>query len=80
MVGVWLGRISVVPITVRESATPDSKEDKQADASIRLFSKVFSAGAARRGCYEIVRQESVKVYLHMYNGNILMQPSPERRS
>ena len=33
VVGVWLGRISIVPATVRESATPDSKENKEADAS-----------------------------------------------
>ena len=42
MVGAWLGCISVVPITVRESATPDSNENKQADAGSRLFSKAFS--------------------------------------
>ena len=37
----WL--LSVVPTTVRESATPDSKENKQADAiGSRLFSKAFS--------------------------------------
>ena len=45
VVGVWLGCISVVPTTVRESATPDSKENKQADAGSRLFSKVFLCGA-----------------------------------
>ena len=28
--------------TVRESATPDCKENKQADAGNRLFSKAFS--------------------------------------
>ena len=28
--------------TVRESTTPDSKENKQADAGSRLFSKTFS--------------------------------------
>ena len=32
----------VVFNTVRESATPDSKENKQADAGSRLFSKTFS--------------------------------------
>ena len=32
----------VVPNTVRESATPDSKENKQVDAGSRLFSKAFS--------------------------------------
>ena len=68
VVGVWLGRISVVPTTVRLSATPDSKENKQADASTRPFSKVFSADEAR--CCKIVRQQSVKVNLHMYNGNV----------
>ena len=72
MVGVWLGRISVVPTTVREGGIPDSKENKQADASIRLFSNVFSAGAAR--CCEIIRKQSVKVYLHMYNGNVQQYP------
>ena len=34
--------MSVVLNTVRESATPDSKESKQADADSRLFSKAFS--------------------------------------
>ena len=42
VVVVWLGCISVVPTTVRESATPDSKENNQADASSCLFSKAFS--------------------------------------
>ena len=42
VVCVWLGCISVVPTTVRESATPDCKENKQADAGSRLFSKAFS--------------------------------------
>ena len=32
----------VILNTVRESATPDSKEDKQADAGSFLFSKAFS--------------------------------------
>ena len=32
----------VVLNTVRESATPDSKENKQADAGSRLFSKTLS--------------------------------------
>ena len=32
----------VVLNTVRESAMPDSKENKQADAGSRLFSKTFS--------------------------------------
>ena len=39
VLGVWLGCISVVPTTVRESAPPDPKENKQADAGSRLFSK-----------------------------------------
>ena len=39
---LWLGCISVVPTTVRESATPDSVENKRADAGSRLFSKTFS--------------------------------------
>ena len=44
VVGVCPGCISVVLNTVRESATPDSKENKQtqADAGSRLFSKAFS--------------------------------------
>ena len=42
VVSVWLGCIGVVLNTVQESATPDSKENKQADAGSRLFSKTFS--------------------------------------
>ena len=43
VVDVWLGCISVVPTTVaRESATPDPKGKKQADADSRLFSKTIS--------------------------------------
>ena len=34
--------IGVVLNTVRESATPGCKENKQADAGSRLFSKAFS--------------------------------------
>ena len=45
VVGVRLGCISVVPTTVRESATPDSKGNKQADAGSRLFSKISLCGA-----------------------------------
>ena len=43
VVGVWLGRISVVPsivVAIRESATPDCKENKEADAG--SLSKAFS--------------------------------------
>ena len=70
LVGVWFGCISV-PTTVRESATtPDSKENEQADASTRIFSTVFSAAR----CCEDVRQQSVKVHLHMYNGNVQHHP------
>ena len=36
-VGGWLGCIGVVPTTVRESATTDFKENKQADVGNRLF-------------------------------------------
>ena len=34
--------IGVVLNTVRENATPNCKENKQADAGSRLFSKAFS--------------------------------------
>ena len=37
VVGVWLGCISIVPTTVQESSTPDSKENKQAHAGGCLF-------------------------------------------
>ena len=42
VVGVWLGFISVVFNNTRKTATPDSKENKRADAGSRLFSKTFS--------------------------------------
>ena len=42
VVGVWLGFISAVFNNARKSTTPDSKENKQADAGTRLFSKAFS--------------------------------------
>ena len=51
-VGVWLGCISAVSTTVQESTTPGSKENKQADASSRLFSEAFS-----------VRRVVVKMFL-----------------
>ena len=42
VVGVWLvGTGGVVLNTVRESPTPDCKENKQADANSRFFSKAF---------------------------------------
>ena len=41
VVGVLLGCINVVPTTVRESVTPDFKENKLADTGSRLFSKAF---------------------------------------
>ena len=59
--------IGVVLSTVRESATPDCKETKQADAGSRLFSKAFSV---RHDCCVIVHRQSVKVYLNMYNGSV----------
>ena len=40
VVGVWLGCISVVPTTLLDGATPDSKENKQADAGSPLV-KVY---------------------------------------
>ena len=49
---------------------PDSEENKQADASIRLFSNVLDAARAR----EIIRKQSVKAYLHMYYGNVQQYP------
>ena len=59
----------VVLNTVRESATPDSKENKQADAGSRLFFEgIFCA--ARYFVIGIVHRQSVKVYLHMYTGNV----------
>ena len=42
VVGVWLGGFSFVFNSTRKSATPDSKENKQADAGSRPFSKAFS--------------------------------------
>ena len=42
VVGVWIGYNSVVPTTARESATSDSKENKQTQAGGRLLSKAFS--------------------------------------
>ena len=43
MCGWWLAYCTgVVLNTVRESATPDSKQNQQADAGSRLFSKAFS--------------------------------------
>ena len=69
VIGVWLGCISVVPTTVRESASPDSEGNKQTDAGNCLFSKSFSV---RRVVVEFFHQISVKVYiiLIMYNGNV----------
>ena len=65
MGGVWFGFVSsVVSTTVRESATPGSKNNKQADAGSPLFLKPFSV---RRVVVKLfVSRESVKVYLHTY--------------
>ena len=60
-----------MPTTVRESATPHSKENKQADAGTRLFSKVFSV---RRVDVELFISKALKVHLHMYNGNVQQNP------
>ena len=60
----------VVVNTVRESATSDCKENKQADAGNRTFSKAFYV----RRVVVIVHRLSVKVYLHMYNGNVQQNP------
>ena len=140
MVSVWL--IVLALNTFRESATPDHKENKQADAGSRRFRRHFLCGALlcnfssteheglstylQRECsaepflrsilsrrifasrpgsrlryfiemqiqyptstllyssiirlypqnpvFEIVHDESVKVYLHMYNGNVQQNP------
>ena len=42
VLGVWFDCISVVLTTVRASATPDPKVDKQTDIGNRLFSKTVS--------------------------------------
>ena len=57
----------VVLNTVGESATPDSKENKQADAGSRYFPKAFSV---RRVVVYFFHLQSMKVYLHMSNGNV----------
>ena len=142
MVGVWLIVCTgVILNTVRESATPESKENKQADAGSRRFRRHFLCGAlwifsstehevlsihVQRKCsaepfmrsilslriftsrpgsrlrlfsrcqfitststllyssiirlypqnpvFKIVHDESVKIYLHMYNGNVQQSP------
>ena len=56
----------VVLNTVRESATPDCTESKQTDTDSRVFSKAFYV----RRVFVCVHRQSVKVYLHMYNGNV----------
>ena len=58
----------VVLNTVGESATPDSKENKQADAGSRHFRRHFLCGALL--CNFLSIMQSMKVYLHMSNGNI----------
>ena len=57
----------VVLNAVGESATPDSKENKQADAGSRYFPKAFSV---RRVVMYFFYLQSMKVYLHMPNGNV----------
>ena len=92
--GVRLGYIGVVLNTVRESATPDSKENNQADAGSRRFSKTFSVrrvvvylfiGTAWRSIYtysrlyaqnpvfEIVHEESVNVFLHIFTTGVFSE-------
>ena len=51
----------VVLNAVGESATPDSKENKQADAGSRYFPKAFSV---RRVVMYFFYLQSMKVYLH----------------
>ena len=69
VVCIWLGCISVVPVTVRESATPDSKENKQADAGSYRFSKAFSL---RRSAWNnLVRnsrlsKENMNTHIYIY--------------
>ena len=55
----------VVLNTVRESATPDSKENKQADAGSRRFRRHFLSGALLCNFSSIEREG----LLHMSNGN-----------
>ena len=63
VVGVWLGYISVVFTTVRESATPDAKENKQPDAGSRLFSKAFTL---RRVVVELfISRASERLFTHV---------------
>ena len=52
--------------------TPDCKENKLADAGSRLFSKAFSSAAR---CCVIVHRQSVKIYVHIYNGSVQQNPS-----
>ena len=57
----------VVLNTVGETATPDSKENKQADAGSRYFPKAFSV---RRVVVYFFYLQSMKVYLYMSNENV----------
>ena len=70
---------SVVLNTVGQSTTPDSKENKQADAGSRRFRRHFLCGAL---LCNFLSTESMKVYLHMSNGNVqqnLLCPVKRRR-
>ena len=73
MCGWWLACCTgVVLNTVRKSATPDSKENKQADAGSRRFRRHFLCGAL---LCKISSTESLsmKVFLHidyMFNWNV----------
>ena len=50
MVGVWLGCINVVPTTVRESATPDSKEKNSLTQAVVFSRRHFLCGALLWNC------------------------------
>ena len=59
-------RPGVVLNTVRESATPDSKENKHVDAGSRVSEGILCAAR----CCVIFHKQGTKVYLHMSNGNV----------
>ena len=56
----------VVLNTVRESATPDSKKTSRRTQAVVVSEGIFCAAR----CVIFYLQKSMKVYLHMSNGNV----------
>ena len=71
MVGVWLVELASFSILYRKVPRLIVKKTNRLTQAVAFFESIFCAEL----CCVIVHRQSVKVYLHMYSGNVQQNPS-----